>query len=173
MCVFCIGKCCCRVLEVSFHIAILEMFFLFPDSMPRVVASSISLPDSQLLDTSAANSASRWWSGIVHVPSAEIGSIAGLRFQCSGFDAKLDSLNVFGQSDASASAVLCGQLCATSSDAVCTVQGPSKVHMSWLAPLQYFQTQILPGSIILTRPTIAVFVAFALYYSTDFNRIQD
>ena len=100
-----------------------------PDSMPRIVSQSVSMPVSQVLDASAVNSASRWWSGILQVPPADAGSIVRLRFQCRGFDVTYDTLKIYGQGDTSTSSALCNPLCpSTTSVTVCEMQGPSKVQ---------------------------------------------
>jgi hypothetical protein len=102
-------------------------FCMSPDSIPRIAASPISLPDSQLVDASAVNSISRWWSGILQMPATDVGSIVELRFQCNGFNSQSDKLSVYGQGDASTSSALCSKVCSTPADTVCKVQGPSKV----------------------------------------------
>ena len=105
-----------------------KYFCVNSDSIPRLTLPSISLPDSRLIDASPANSVSRWWSGILQMPAKDVGSIVELRFQCSGFNSKSDKLRVYGQGDASTSAVLCGKVCSSAADTVCKVQGSSKVH---------------------------------------------
>ena len=100
--------------------------------MPRVVSSSISLPDSQLLDTSAVNSASRWWSGIVQLPPAAAGMIARLRFQCRGANPSSGelpySIRLFNQGDSSTPTAPCNPCAAVNN--TCSFQGPSKVFNS-------------------------------------------
>ncbi len=97
------------------------------DSMPRTVSPSISLPSAHLLDSSSVNSASRWWSGIVPIPSVAAGSIVRLRFQCPGFQAPGDSLKVYDHGDTLTSSVICSPCSTAASVTTCVVQGPSKV----------------------------------------------
>jgi hypothetical protein len=108
------------------------MFILLvgADSIPRIASSPTTLPIAHLIDASAVDSASRWWSGIVQLPPAAAGSIARLKFQCRGADPSSGALpytiRLFNQGDSSTPTAPCNP-CAAANN-TCVFQGPSKVY---------------------------------------------
>jgi hypothetical protein len=85
------------------------------------------------MDTSAVDSTSRWWSGIVQLPPAAAGTIVRLRFQCRGAiptSAVLPySIRLFNQGDSSTPTAPCNPCAAVNN--TCSFQGPSKVRKSF------------------------------------------
>ncbi len=108
-------------------------FCFCTDNIPRIAASPAILPISQLIDTSAVDSTSRWWSGIVQLPPAAAGMIARLRFQCRGANPLSGvlpySIRLFNQGDSSTPTAPCNPCAAVNN--TCSFQGPSKVRKSF------------------------------------------
>jgi hypothetical protein len=95
--------------------------FHFPDSLPRLAGTQITVP-AQLIDSSAADDTSRMWSGILQLPQA--GSIVRLDFQCGFLGNGAYNVRVYDQGDTSTSSASCNPCAFPFS---CKAQGSTKV----------------------------------------------
>ncbi len=92
--------------------------------MPRLAGTQVTVP-AQLVDSSAVDSASKMWSGILQLPQA--GSIVRLVFQCRRFGDGGYSVRVYDQGDTTTSSTPCNPCVAPFA---CASQGSTKVWAS-------------------------------------------
>ncbi len=55
------------------------------ESLPKLFAPNVTLPTAHLLDSSAHARAAQWWSGVYQLPTAAVGAVIRLQFDCPGF----------------------------------------------------------------------------------------